>query len=136
MPWLYLLGSLAGIGLIVGLNFALSRRRGESIFSLAAAEARLAKDIPGFALGESVLSEDGIAALIVDRAHRATWLVGRQGDGMLARTLEQGTLQALTRDGLALTLKLDDFTARRMTLTFADAPAADLWEQRLRAALA
>ncbi len=135
MPWLYLLGSLAGIGLIVGLNFVLSRRRGESIFSLAAAEARLVKDIPGFAPGDSVLSEDGIAALIVDRAHRVTWLVGRQGDGMLARTLEQGTLQGLTRDGLALTLKLDDFTARRMTLTFADTPAADLWEQRLRAAL-
>jgi hypothetical protein len=124
---LYLLGSVVGIALMVGLNVALFGRRTGAL-DLAALEQRLALDHPGFRAGDCVLAGD--AALLENKADGAVWLVRAGGDKFVARKL--GRFKRLVRDGARLEMRFADFTFPRARLAFADEAQARDWETRLR----
>lgn len=130
MPWMYLLGSLAGIGLIVILNLMLFGRSRQVLHSLEAARARLASEVPGLCVRESILSADGRAALIRD--DHAVYLVAAQGDGFIVRKCAKGTLRSLARDTARLNLRFADFTLPHFDVSLADAACAAHWQDALR----
>jgi len=129
MNLLYLLGSLAGVALIVALNLALTGRRRASV-DLEAARAYLAGDEPGFRAARAVLSRDGAAALFEDGAG-ALYLVAGSGDGLVSRKLSRAVLRAVSRDGDTLLIRLRDFTFPRARLAFAGEAEAREWEARI-----
>ena len=130
MDPVYLIGSLVGVALLVGLNVVLLGRARTRLERDAAA-ARLAGDVPGFAPGASAVSADGQAALIENARDGALWLVEVKGDGLVTRNLKRDGLRGAARDGGKLTLTLADFTLPRVQLVLADADAARAWQAHL-----
>jgi hypothetical protein len=128
---IYLIGSVAGIALMVGLNVLLFGR-GTGALDLRALESRLALDHPGFRAGESAVSADARAALMENRADGALYLARAGGDKFVTRRLSRGSLRALRRDGAGLDLRFADFTFPRAKLAFADESQASDWEARLK----
>ncbi len=128
MNLLYLLGSVAGIALLVGLNMVLFGRRTAAL-DLVALQQNLALDNPGFRAGAAVVAGD--AALIENHADGALYLVRAGGDKFVTRKLSRGSLRTLKRDGARLDLRFADFTFPRARLAFADEAAASDWEARL-----
>ncbi|HTQ13245.1 MAG TPA: hypothetical protein VMH86_05155 [Rhizomicrobium sp.] len=126
---LYLLVSLAGIAVLVGVNALLFGRRGRGL-DMAALEARLGLDEPGFRAGNKVLA--GAAALIENAADGALYVARANGEGFVVRKLGRGTLKRLARDGAALDLRLADFAFPRARLAFAGDAEASAWEARLK----
>jgi hypothetical protein len=127
----YLIGSVAGIALLVGFNVLLFGR-GTGVLDLRALESRLALDHPGFRAGAGALSVDARAALLEDRADGALYLARAGGDKFVTRRLSRGSLRKLSRDGARLDLRFADFTFPRAKLTFADESQTSDWEARLK----
>lgn len=129
MNLFYLMGSLAGIGLLVGLNLLLMGRAKRRV-DIDAAVALLAREQPGFRARETISARDGAAVLIEDEAG-AFYLVVAAGADLVSRKLAPAGLKALVRDGATLRLSLRDLTFPRATLTLADEAAARDWQARL-----
>ena len=125
---LYLIGSVAGIALMVGVNLALFGRR-ERALALDVLERRLALDHPGFRAGRKVLAGD--AALIENAADGALYLARARGDSFVTRRLARGSVRRMTRQGAALELRLADYTFPKARLAFADVEEAGAWQALL-----
>jgi len=125
---LYLAGSLAGVGLMVGLSVLLFGLRAAPL-DAADATRRLAQEIAGFRAGDVALDVGGQAALVEDRRDGTVHLVVRRGDGLITRRLN--ALRRLDRDGAALSLRLSDFTLPRTRLVLPEAGLARAWQVRL-----
>lgn len=125
----YLLGSLAGIGLLVGLNLFLMGRAKRRVDSDAAI-ALLAREQPGFRAHTAISASDGAAALIEDESG-AFYLVAAAGADLVSRKLAPAGLKALARDGATLRLSLRDLTFPRATLRLHDEAVARDWQERL-----
>ncbi|GEM_PF-1606274 len=131
MNVLYLVGSVAGIALLVGLNIVLfGRVRART--DLAAVRARLALDVPGFRAGDEALSRDQAAALVENAADGSVYLARAEGDGLITRKISPGALKRLVRDGGTLALSLRDFTFPETQIFFGDPAPAKGWEARLK----
>jgi hypothetical protein len=129
MNFIYLLGSLAGVGLLVGLNYLMAGK-GQVRVDLEMACALLAREHPGFCARQGAGSADGASALIEDEAG-ALYLVVAAGADLVSRKLTATSLKAPTRDGARLHLELDDFTFPQANLTLETEAAASEWQQRL-----
>jgi hypothetical protein len=125
---LYLLGSVAGIALMVGVNVALFGRRTGAL-DLAALQARLALDNPGFRSGEAVVA--GRTALVENAADGALYLARASGDTFVTRKLSRGSVKRITRSGASLDLRFADFTFPRARLAFANEDDAGAWHARI-----
>src|SRR5277367_6615252 len=99
----YLIGSVAGIALMVGLNVLLFGR-GTGALDLGALESRLALDYPGFRAGAGTLSADARAALLENSLDGTLHLARADGDKFATRKLARGSLRGLRRDGARLDL--------------------------------
>jgi hypothetical protein len=130
---LYLLGSVAGVAMMVGLNVLLFGR-GAGVLDLEAVSRSLALDHPGFVPGHAALAVDGRAALIEDRGGHALYLARASGARFVTRKIARGSLRGLGRDGARLDLRFSDFTFPRAELAFAGEAEAGDWEARLRRA--
>lgn len=128
MNALYLLGSLLGIGLLVGLNLLLMGRARQRL-DPAAAAALLAAEHPGFRARDIAVTAAADAALVEDAAG-ALYLVVALGDRLVSRGLANA-YPSVTRDGKMLTLRFRDFTFPRARLVFADDAEAEDWQRRL-----
>jgi hypothetical protein len=126
---LYLLGSLAGVALLVALNLVLTGRKRVRV-DLERAGALLAAEQPGFRPGRQVLATDGDAALLEDETG-ALYLVAGAGDGLVSRMLSTNSMRAVSRDGETLVIRLRDLTFPRARLALADEAEAKDWQARL-----
>lgn len=129
MNALYLLGSLLGIGFLVGLNLLLMGRARPRL-DPAVAVALLEAEHPGFCARNAVVAVTSDAALIEDAAG-ALYLVMALGDKLASRRLAKDQVVSVVRDGRTLTLRLRDFTFRRARLALSDDAEAGEWERRL-----
>ena len=132
MPILYLAGSLGGIALLVGLNLLLFGRARPDVGSADELAKRLAREIPGFRAGRSVVGTDGRAALIENAANRSIFLVEAMGDDIVTRQISRGVLSSVGRLGERLSLELRDFTFPRATIWAPSDGLAREWELRLK----
>lgn len=130
---LYLVGSFAGIALLVLLNLALFGRARPAVGTAEQLAAHLAREIPGFRAGRFALDRDGRAALVENVADRSIVLVDALGDGLVTRRLGGAVLSQVQREEARLSLTLRDFTLPRVALGLeSDAVARD-WEHLLKA---
>ncbi|HXM00924.1 MAG TPA: hypothetical protein VN932_13425, partial [Rhizomicrobium sp.] len=123
MNLLYLLGSVGGIAVLVGLNVLLFGHRAGAL-DMAALESRLVLDHPGFRAGAAALSADARAGLMQNEADGSLYLARIGGDKLVTRKLARGGLRALRRDGASLDLRFADVTFPRAWLAFTDAGEA------------
>jgi hypothetical protein len=135
MNTFYLIGSVAGIALLVGLNMLLFGRRIAALDRDAVVET-LANDRPGFRVGRHTIAEGAHTALVENDADGALYLVAARGDRIASRRLSRGSLRKLDRNGKSIALRLSDFTFPKTSLAFADENAAQEWEARLKQAVA
>jgi hypothetical protein len=131
----YLIGSVAGIALLVGLNMLLFGRQIAALDRDAVVET-LANDRPGFRIGRHTIAEGAQTALVENDADGALYLVAARGDRIASRRLARGSVRKLDRDGKSIALRLSDFTFPKASLAFADENAAQEWETRLKAMVA
>lgn len=135
MNILYLIGSFAGIALLVGLNVLLLGRARPGLGSAVTIAERLSCEIPGFRAGACACAVDRGAALVENQAGGGLLLACALGDGFVARKLSHEVLRGVRREGSRLSLRLADFTIPRADLSFADEAVAREWETRLKAHL-
>jgi hypothetical protein len=135
MNVLYLLGSVAGIALLVGLNLLLFGRRIAALDADAVADS-LANDVPGFRAGRHTIAEGSHTALIENDTDGTLYLVAARGSRIASRKLSHGAVRGLDRDGNAIALRLSDFTFPKASLAFANENEAREWETRLKAMVA
>ena len=133
MNLLYLLGALAGVGLIVGLNLLLLGR-GQVRVDVANAAALMASEQPGFRAGRSIVSATGDAVLLEDVSGRLFLVVGA-GDKLVNRLLTAESLRAVSRRGETLDLRFRDPTFSRARFGFGDEATAREFEARLQGRL-
>ena len=131
MDVLYLLGSLAGVGLLVLLSVALFGLKGVRIGSAQNLEAYLARTLPLFRARSMALDTSEKAALAENDVDGTIHLVVAHGDGMVARKLSRPLLRAVERNGAVLSLSLADFTLPRAALILPDSAIAAAWEKKL-----
>lgn len=131
--YLYLLGSILGVALIVALNLVLLGRA-RALVDLDAAKALLAAEYPGFQAQRAVLARDSRVALIEDDTG-GLYLVAGAGDTLVSRALLPGSVRAVARNGESLSIRFRDFTFPRAGLALGDAAEAKAWEARLARAL-
>jgi hypothetical protein len=131
MNLLYLIGSIVGIAVLVGLNALLFGRRIAALDEDAVVEA-LANEQPGFHAGRHTIAQGMHTALVENDADGALYLVAARGDRIASRRLARGSLRGLTRNGNDIALRLSDFTFPKASLAFADEDAAREWETRLK----
>lgn len=130
---LYLLGSLAGVALLVGLNLVLLGRARARV-DLDAAKLQLSAEYPGFRAACAALARNGSAALIEDETG-GLYLVAGAGDSLVSRRLSPGSLRAVARNGETLNIRLYDFTFPRAGIALGDEAEAAAWQARLARAL-
>lgn len=135
MNALYLLISVGGIALLVGLNILLF---GRSIAALDqdAVVASLANDVPGFRAGRHTIAEGSHTALVENDMDGTLYLVAARGSRIASRKLSRGAVRGGDRAGKSIALRLADFTLPKAKLAFADEAAAQDWESRLKAMVA
>jgi len=131
MDVLYLLGSLAGVGLLVLLSVALFGLKGVRIGSAQNLEAYLARTLPLFRARSMALDTSEKVALAENDVDGTIHLVVAYGDGIVSRKLSRTLLRDISRREATLLLRLADFTLPRADLTFADSTTASLWEKKL-----
>ena len=134
MNLLYLIGSLAGVALLIGLNVFLFGRQRARIASLAAAEATLIAEIPGFRAGNFAIATDKNGALVENASDGALYLIAPAGQKFVSRKLDKTSIKTISRGPDGLTLQLADFTFPRVSLKLDAEQAAD-WEVRLKAVM-
>src|SRR5689334_1359152 len=113
MDLVYLAGSLAGVGLMVGLSFLLFGVRASAFANLSDAVHRLAEEIAGFHAGETASDSANRAALIENARDGAIHLVVARGDGLAIRRLRKDSLKRVARAGATLDLQISDLTLPR-----------------------
>ena len=129
MLLLYLVASLAGVGLLVGLSVALFGRAATTI-DMGVLVARLACEWPGFRAGERARAVAGDAALVENASDGSLHLAVARGDAIVTRRLARGTT-GVVRNDATLSLRLNDFTLPDAALTLADADLAAAWQVRI-----
>jgi hypothetical protein len=127
----YLLMSLAGIIMLVGLCALLFGIKRASVTSTPSIEQTLARDVPGFRAGESAIARDKVAALFENADDGAIYLAVGRGDGVVTRKLGHGFVRNVARNGNDLRLKLQDFSLPLARITLEDESSARNWEARL-----
>jgi hypothetical protein len=135
MNVLYLIGSVAGIALLVGLNVLLFGRQIAALDADAVTDS-LASDVPGFRAGRHTIAEGSHTAWVENGVDGALYLVAARGSRIASRKLSRGAVRGLDRDGKAITLRLSDFTFPQASLAFANENEAREWEARLKATVA
>jgi hypothetical protein len=135
MNALYLIGSVAGIALLVGLNVFLFGRRIAALDQDAVTDS-LANDVPGFRAGRHTIAQGSHTALIENDADCALYLVTARGARIASRKLSRGAVRGVDRDGKSIALRLPDFTFPKASLAFANENDAREWETRLKALVA
>lgn len=128
---LYLIGSVVGIALLVGLNILLFGRNTARLDSDSLA-ARLALDVPGFRAGASAISADANTALIENAADRSLYLARARGDKFVVRKIANAAVHSVGRDDAKLSLRFADFTFPKVDFALASATDASAWETRIR----
>lgn len=131
MNGIYILGSLGGIALMVGLAVALFGISGAKIANASHAIRRLKDEVAGFRAGDIALDAGQSAALVENARDGVVHLVIARGDGLVVRALKNGIVKRVVRDGATLALRLADFTLPRAKLVLPDDSAAEAWEARL-----
>lgn len=131
MNWLYLMGSMGGVALMVGLAAMLFGTAGAKIVSASDVVRRLKEEIAGFRAGETALDADAHAALVENARDGALHLVVARGDGLVVRPLRNGIVKRVLRSGSTLSFSLRDFTLPRVRLTLSDEASAQAWEARI-----
>lgn len=128
-----LLGSLAGIGLMVLLNQRLGLNTPALLRSIEEAKTRLDEDQVGFRAGRAaVLAEDGRAALVEEESTGRLGLLAARGDGIVIRYLGPGSVKAARMgEGRDIVLRLNDFTFEPLRIQLADTGTARQWADRL-----
>jgi hypothetical protein len=135
MNALYLIISVGGIALLVGLNILLFGRRIAAL-DADAVVATLANETPGFRAGRHIIAEGAHTALVENDADGSLYLVASRGSRIASRKLSRGAVRGLIRDGKSIALRLSDFTFPKASLAFADEQAAQEWEARLKQVVA
>jgi hypothetical protein len=131
MNALYVVISVGGIALLIGLNILLFGRRIAALDQDAVVES-LANDVPGFRAGRHTIAEGVHTALVENSADGTLYLVAARGSRIASRKLARGAVRGVNRDGKSIALRLSDFTLPKAQLTFADEGAAQEWETRLK----
>lgn len=131
---LLLLGSLAGVAAMVALNHWLGLSEPARLRDIDEAVERLDVDAVGFEAGESVLAEDGSAALVESADGRMIGLLAARGDQFVIRFLTPGQVRAARiGEGGSLTIRLADFTFAPVSFPFGDSPRIRHWADKLNA---
>lgn len=129
-----LLGSVIGIAAMVALNLWLGLSQPARLRNIAEAIARLDTDAVGFDAGESVLAEDGSAALVESADGTMIGLLAARGDTFVIRYLTPGLVRATRMgEGGNLTIKLADFTFAPVEFRFGASPQIRHWADKLNA---
>jgi len=131
MDLTYILVSLAGIAVLIGLSALLFGIPKASVQSEQNIETALAQDVPGFRAGDHVLAPDKSAALVENVSDGQIYLAVGCGDGIVTRKLTHGFVRGVARDGRDLRLTLDDFSLPLAHLVLGDEASARSWEMRL-----
>lgn len=129
MNLIYLAASLAGVGLLIGLNLLLMGRARIRV-DAAAAIALLKTEYPDFRAAHSIVSVQCYTALIQDDAG-AIYVVAGMGDKLVSRKLSQGILRSASRNGALLAIRFRDVTFPRIRFAFENEAAARDWEARI-----
>jgi len=127
----YLLASLLGVGLLVGLNVFLMRGRRASLDATILSQC-LGAEVPGFRPGASQIAGNG-AALCENAADGSIYLAVVRGDAIVTRKLSRGI--RLQRNGATLTFVFSDFTFPRALVAFGDERVAAEWGARIARAI-
>ena len=113
---------VVGISGVVLLTWWLGWSKPAVLSSTEVAKTEFLRDYPGLDIGDVVLTSDGAAALLQLSDH-ATGLIFSFGDKFVARQLTAQIVRAIdVQTGpaeTAITLKLADFSAPSVSLTFA-----------------
>lgn len=123
----YLLASLIGVGLLVGLNMFLMRGR-HAAFDATKVSRCLGAEVPGFQAGASQTAGSG-AALCENADDGSVYLAVTRGDAIVTRKLSRGT--RLQRSGATLAFTFSDFTFPKASITFDDEHVAAEWDARI-----
>ena len=132
MDPLILVGSIAGIALMVAVNWALLRGRTPARLTADAVAERLAADFIGYEAHDITFANGGKAALARSRDGRGIALTILMGDRMITRLLSPGVLRSVAAHGNAsLRIRFEDFTLPAASLTFDDAETGRKWAEAL-----
>jgi len=129
MNLIYLLASLAGVGLLVGLNVLLMGRARMTVDDTAAVSL-LATEYPGFHAVRCVVAAKKDAALVEDDAG-GLYAVTALGDGLVNRKLSADIVRSVSRNGAALVIRFSDMTFPRLRIVLADEDTAREWDARI-----
>jgi hypothetical protein len=132
----YIVASLAGVMMLVGLNVLLFGAESARIATVADAVRRLRQESADFYAADATLDVTRRAALLQNARNGGLYLVVVKGNGLVTRALKKGALKTFAREGTTLSLRLADFTLPRAKLTLPDEATAEAWEARLKHALA
>lgn len=127
--YLDLLISLAGVGLMVGVSWALGGWRSAPVDAASAAD-RLAFDEPDFRPREWLISEDGRAAAALSEDGKEAALVFQVGDRLATRRFLRGSVP-IERSGTALVAVLKEPSKWRLRLAAPDEASAARWAGEL-----
>lgn len=130
MP-LPVLGALVvlGIGGLVLLIHLLGWSRRPQYADEAEARAALLTDYPHASIRNGVLADDGRAALF-DLAD-GVGFAAPFGDGRLTRVIVADDVSRVEQSADGLIIRLNDYTAPRLTVAMTDAGARETWAKRL-----
>ena len=129
MNLLYLLASLAGVGLLVGLNVLLMGRARASVDEAAAA-GLLASEHPGFRAARCSVAAKKDAALVEDETG-GLYVVTALGDRLVSRKLSPDIVRNVSRDGAALAIGFSDMTFPQIRIVLAGEDVAREWDARI-----
>lgn len=120
--------SALAIGLLVILNILIGGWTPARLRNEDEAAAALADGVFGFRAAAPVaLAADGRGALAREAGGERLGLVVCLGDRAAVRALRPGDVRSIERDGVRLTLRLNDYTLPAAALRFSDAETAQHW---------
>lgn len=115
--------------MLVIVRSGLSRRA--RLGSAEAAASRFAIDFPDCAIADTLIADDGRAALLIMRESEAVGLVRAIGDRTTTRLLNAGDLSAVIERDNGLIVTSTDFTWPRQGIRLADAADRVRWREVL-----
>lgn len=119
------LGSLAAVGLLIGLAYLVHGRGAATPLTDAAAQTRYSADFWSDMIRKTLLSTDRRTALILLRDPVAIGLVQTMGDKAVTRRLSGDDIKDLSLDGTALSFCVKEFAASRITLLLSEEEAGN-----------
>jgi len=129
---LIIAASFAAILALFGINIWLTGLKPGLMDSVDAAAVRLENDLAGFEAGEGVVSTDGLAALVADKASNRVGLAVVRGVDVVTRLLAPADIRVVDVDGSGnLSLRLSDFTLGRVSLMLESEEEAREWARRI-----